>query len=151
MALKLTSAAAPLRLAWLVTTLVVIVGSLLPSNSGAMRALDRLPLSDKAEHAVAYAMLAFLPALHERRRRVAQAAAGAVLLGVALEFAQLWSGWRDFELADMAADAAGVAAGLATGWALRVYAARSMEPATARSETAERTRKEPLRRHAGPA
>jgi VanZ family protein len=149
MARMLASATAPLRLVWLLAVLVVITGSLLPSDSGAMRTLDRLPFGDKTEHTAAYALLAFLPALHERRRRVAETAAGAVLLGVALEFAQRWSGWRDFEVADMAADALGVAAGLAMGWALRVYAAAA--PATARSGTAERTPKLPLRSPGGPA
>jgi VanZ family protein len=148
MAHKLASATTPLRLLWLLAILTVIVASLLPSDSSAMRALDRLPVSDKAEHTAAYACLAFLPAIHERRRRVAQAAAGAVLLGVALEFAQRATGWRDFEVADMAADAVGVTAGLAMGWMFRVYAAA---PAIAQSGTAGQTRRLSARRPAGRA
>jgi VanZ family protein len=130
---------------------MVIVGSLLPSNSRAMRALDRLPLSDKADHTAAYAVLAFLPAIHERRSRVMAAVAGAILLGIALEFAQRATGWRDFEVADMAADAVGVAAGLAMGWAFRLSAAAPPAAATARYGTAEQTHQLSARRPAGRA
>jgi VanZ family protein len=95
--------------------LTVIVGSVLPSDSGAMKALDKLEISDKIEHVGAYFVLAFLPAIHERRRFVIAAAIGAVALGIALEYVQLYSGWRDFEVADMVADAAGVCLGAAIG------------------------------------
>lgn len=111
-----------LRLLWGVALLVVIVGSLLPATSFAMRALDRLHVSDKLEHGLAYAVLALLPALHERRRIVLVSALGAVGLGVALEYAQLYSGWRDFEVADMIADAIGICIGEVAGWALRCSA-----------------------------
>jgi len=97
----------------------VIVASLLPSESAPMRALELLDLSDKVEHTAAYAALAFLPALHERRRFVIGTAVGAVLLGVLLEYGQLYTGWRDFEVADMVADAIGVCVGLAVGLWLR--------------------------------
>src|SRR5215475_9559830 len=79
MARKLADARKLLRGVWLLAVLVVIVGSLLPSDSGAMRAINRLPLSDKAEHSAAYAFLAFVPAIHERRRRVLAFTVGAVL------------------------------------------------------------------------
>jgi VanZ family protein len=145
---KLSAAGKQLRIVWLLGILVVIVGSLLPASSPAMRALDRLPVSDKMEHTAAYAFLVFVPAIHERRKLVMAAAAGAILLGVALEFAQLLSGWRDFEFADMVADAVGVGTGLAAGWAIRGYAAPGI---TARSGIAERIRKQPGHRPAGPA
>ncbi len=38
--------------------------------------------------------------------------AGAIALGIGLEYLQLWSGWRDFEIGDMVADAVGVVCGL---------------------------------------
>ena len=104
---------------WLFAIFVVIVGSILPSDSRAMRALDSLQISDKIEHLAAYAGLAFLPALHERRRFVIAAAIGSVALGVALEYVQLYSGWRNFEVADMVADGVGVCVGLVTGVATR--------------------------------
>jgi VanZ family protein len=69
-----------------------------------------------------YAVLAFLPAIHERRRVVIGIAIGAILLGVGLEFLQLMTGWRDFEVADMFADAIGVCLGLALGAAVRARA-----------------------------
>jgi VanZ family protein len=117
--LKLVSHAAivkrVLRVLWLLAILTVIVGSVLPSDSNPMRALGSLHINDKIEHAGAYMVLALLPGLHERRKFVIAAAVGAVALGVALEYAQLYSGWRDFEVADMVADAIGVCLGMAAG------------------------------------
>lgn len=66
-----------------------------------------------------YALLTFLPALYERRRVIIMAAAGAIVLGVGLEYAQLLTGWRDFEVADMIADTVGVFLGLGSGMAVR--------------------------------
>ena len=108
-----------LRVLWFAAIGVVIVASLLPSSSLPMRALDRLKISDKLEHALAYFVLALLPTLHERRAFIAVAAVGAAGLGVALEYGQLYSGWRDFEVGDMIADAVGVCIGVATGLPLR--------------------------------
>jgi VanZ family protein len=105
---------------WLAAIVVVTVGSLIPSTSLPMRALDQLNINDKLQHLVAYMVLAFLPAIHERRKFVVAAALGAVALGVALEFGQLLSGWRDFEIADMIADAFGVCIGLTTGILIRL-------------------------------
>ena len=108
-----------LRIVWLIAILVVIIGSLLPGNSAPMRLLERLHINDKIEHFLAYAVLTFLPTIHERGRIVAAAALGAVALGIGLEYAQLYSGWRDFELRDMLADAIGVLSGAAAGIPLR--------------------------------
>lgn len=102
----------PLRILWLLAILVVVVGSLLPGNSLPMRALSYLPVSDKFDHAAAYAVLAWLPAIHERKKAIVAFALGAVALGIGLEYLQLWSGWRDFEIGDMVADAVGVVCGL---------------------------------------
>jgi VanZ family protein len=112
-----------IRTAWAATAVAVIVGSLLPRTSDAFQALSRLPLGDKFEHTAMYALLVLLPAIHERKSIVIRAAVGAVSLGVALEFAQRWTGLRNFEIADMAADTIGVALGLLTGSALRTFAA----------------------------
>lgn len=108
-----------LRILWFAAIGVVIVASLLPSSSLPMRALDWLEISDKVEHALAYFVLALLPTLHERRSFIAVAAVGAAGLGVALEYGQLYSGWRDFEVGDMIADAVGVCIGVAAGLPLR--------------------------------
>jgi VanZ family protein len=84
-----------------------------------MRALAELHLSDKLEHVGAYAVLAFLPAIHERRRFIIAAAIGTVLLGIGLEFGQLFTGWRDFEVGDMVADAGGVCFGVVASIPIR--------------------------------
>jgi VanZ family protein len=97
----------------------VIVGSLLPGDSAPMRALSQLPVSDKVDHAIAYAILAWLPATHERRKVVVGAALGAVAMGIALEYAQLYSGWRDFEVSDMVADAVGAGCGFFAALSMR--------------------------------
>jgi len=107
-----------LRVAWLLALVATIVGSLLPPDSAPIRTLDALPFSDKFDHMGMYALLAFLPALHEDTKLVWWMALGAVALGIALEFAQLYVG-RDFEIGDMVADAVGVSIGLAAGIPLR--------------------------------
>jgi VanZ family protein len=119
MSFRLASARHLLRTAWGLAVVVVIIGSLLPSNSLAIRTLDRLLVGDKVEHTVMYAVLAFLPVLYERFRVIIATAAGAIALGVGLEFAQLFSGWRNFEIGDMIADGAGVCLGLVLGVAIR--------------------------------
>jgi VanZ family protein len=104
-----------LRILWLIAVVVVITGSILPGNSLPMRMLDSLRINDKVEHFCAYAVLALLPALHERARMIVAATVGVIALGIALEYIQRYSGWRDYEVADMVADTAGVWLGLAVG------------------------------------
>jgi VanZ family protein len=111
---------AALRAVWLFAAVAVIVGSLLPSNSRPIRMLESIPLSDKAEHLGMYAVLSFIPAIHERRRVMIAAAVLAAAMGVALEFAQLASGWREFEIGDMVADTVGVCLGFLSGIAIRM-------------------------------
>ena len=108
-----------LRILWFLAIFTVVTASLLPYYSLPMRALDRLHLSDKFEHFAAYAVLAFLPTIHERRAFIVAAGLGAVLLGIGLEYGQLFSGWRDFEFRDMIADALGVCFGIATALPMR--------------------------------
>lgn len=108
-----------LRILWLFAILVVTVMSLVPANSLAMRTLSLLHVNDKVEHCLAYAVLAFLPAIHEHRKFIIGAALGAVALGIALEYGQLLTGWRDFEYGDMVADAVGVCLGVAAAVPLR--------------------------------
>jgi VanZ family protein len=70
--------------------------------------------ADKLQHVAAYALLMTLFAwLYRSRASRLGYAALWIALGVGLEFAQAATGYRDFELADMAADAIGVAAGIA--------------------------------------
>ncbi len=114
-----------MRAVWAALVVVVVIGSLLPAASAPMQALAAFHINDKVEHVLAYLSLAFLPALHERRRRLLYFAVGLVALGVLLEFGQLWSPGRSFEIGDMVADAAGVIAGASIGlWARPLALAR---------------------------
>jgi VanZ family protein len=117
--LSSTDAKKLLRAVWLAAILVVIVGSLLPRTSRPIEFLDSLPISDKLEHFGAYALLAFLPTIHERKGFIIAAGIGAAALGVGLEFGQRALGWRDFEIGDMVADAVGVCIGIAAAIPLR--------------------------------
>jgi VanZ family protein len=84
-----------------------------------MRTLGQLDISDKVLHFAAYAILAFLPALHERWPAVRAALLGVITLGVLLEFLQRLSPGRSFEIADMVADACGLLCGLLLALPLR--------------------------------
>jgi len=69
---------------------------------------------DKLEHFIAYALLmAWFGWLYTSRIERIGYAALWIAMGIAIEFAQRETGYRSFELADMAADALGVAAGAA--------------------------------------
>lgn len=108
-----------LRAVWLCAVASVIAASLLPGSSPAIQMLDAIEFDDLVEHFAAYAALAFLPALHERRGAIPMILAALMAMGVALEFGQLQVQGRSFETADMAADAAGLLVGLAAGLAAR--------------------------------
>ena len=107
------------RGAWLVAILGVVVGSLLPAASLAMRVLNHLQISDKIQHFGAYAVLAFLPAVHERWRFIMVAGFGLMAMGYGLEVGQLYSPGRSYDLADFAADAVGVCCGVILAIPLR--------------------------------
>jgi VanZ family protein len=104
------------RWLWSAGVLAVVVGSLLPGDSLLIQELALLDVSDKVQHFCSYAALAFLPALYERRRAAILLGLGLIALGISLEFGQLMSVDRDFEVGDMVADSAGVSIGLAAGW-----------------------------------
>ena len=95
-----------LVLGWLLVLFVIYV-SVMPDPV-------QLPVAegDKFGHVLAYAaLMSWFANLYELPARRMQLAIGFVALGVALEFVQQSTGYRSFEVADMAADAAGVAAG----------------------------------------
>src|SRR3979490_1234534 len=105
---------------WGGCVLAVIIGSLLPGNSIPIQALERLHINDKVQHALAYAVLALLPVLHEQRRNsVALLLLIAVAMGVLLEFGQLYSPGRSFDTHGMLADVAGIIIGAGAGLLLR--------------------------------
>lgn len=95
-----------LGLGWLMVAGVVYL-SLMPDPPQPVT----FPFVDKAEHAAAFAWLAlwFLQLVAARRRRFVVAA--LLLLGGAIEIAQSFTPTRQFELADLGADAVGIAVG----------------------------------------
>ena len=74
--------------------------------------IDYVSHGDKAGHFLSYAVLMFWFAQLYARR--ALFAVGFIAMGVALEFAQSATGYRSFDLFDMAANALGVLAGWGT-------------------------------------
>jgi VanZ family protein len=114
---------------WLLSILLVVMGSLLPASSPPMRAVGMLPVSAKVLHFCAYTWLALLTLLVIKRQSSAVAAALAmILLGVALEFAQQLVPGREFEIRDMFINGFGVLTGMAIG-----ILSRRMVPAVSRS------------------
>ena len=70
---------------------------------------------DKFGHALAYLVLmSWFANLYEIPAQRIVFAVGFIFLGIGLEFIQRWTGYRSFEVADMAASAAGVV----VGWSL---------------------------------
>jgi len=102
-----------LRLTWLAALVAVIVGSVLPAQSVAMRLIDRAGINDKVEHFTAYAVLAALPSLDRFRcRRLRVTLASLFLLGALLELAQLLNPGRTCDWHDLVADSCGILAGV---------------------------------------
>lgn len=69
-------------------------------------------MGDKVGHALAYAVLTgWFGQLYRGRWPLVLFALGFILMGVAMEYLQMWGGDRDFEYADMLADTVGVVIG----------------------------------------
>ena len=69
---------------------------------------------DKLGHLLAYGtLMVWFANLYDELNPRVILAIGLVAMGVILEFVQRWTGYRTFEIADMAADAIGVFAGWA--------------------------------------
>ena len=68
--------------------------------------------ADKYGHVLAYGVVMFwFLQIYECTPSRVTIAGGLITLGIALEFAQAWTGYRTFDYADMGADALGVAIG----------------------------------------
>lgn len=94
---------------WLIVT-AIIYGSLTP------RPID-IPIEegDKLGHMLAYSgLMIWFMQLYTRNAHILLAAC-CVSLGIAMEYAQLASGYRDFEYLDMVADGVGVSIGWLLG------------------------------------
>jgi len=98
---------------WVTGIAAVVVVCLLPGQD-----LPRVPLSDKLEHALAFALLAASAVqLFVRGWPLAVVAAGLLGLGVAIEFAQAaFTTTRAMEAGDVVADAVGIATGMLIAW-----------------------------------
>jgi len=98
---------------WFIGITAVVVVCLMPGQD-----LPRVPLSDKLEHALAFALLAASAVqLFVRGMPLAVVAAGLLGLGVAIEFAQAtFTTTRAMEAGDVVADAVGIAAGMLIAW-----------------------------------
>jgi VanZ family protein len=82
---------------------------------------------DKIGHTLAYfSMMIWFAQLYQRSLHGLWAL-GFIGLGVALEFLQGWSGFRNFEYLDMGADTAGVTAGWLLGGTAMAYVLTHME------------------------
>ncbi len=91
-----------LTVGWLLVALIVY-GSLTPSPTQI-----NVPNGDKFEHLFSYGVLmGWFMQLYSRAAHL-RLALLCVALGVGMEYAQLASGYRDFEYMDMVADASGV-------------------------------------------
>lgn len=103
-----------LRLAWLIGIVAVVVGSLAPAQSAAVRLINLGGINDKVEHFTTYAVLAALPNLQSFRcRRIGAVMVFLFLLGAALELGQLFSPGRTCDWHDLLANSCGILAGLA--------------------------------------
>ncbi len=115
------------NIAWILSVLLVVAGSLLPASSPVIRAVGSLPVSTKVLHFCAYAWLALLALLARKHRPLALVAALAmILLGVALEFGQKLVPGREFEIRDMFINGFGCL----TGITIAVLSRRIVRPAS---------------------
>jgi hypothetical protein len=97
-----------------------------------------LQVNDKIQPLLAYTMLVFLPAVHERRAVAISAWIGVIAVDVGLEFVHLWSGRREFEVNDMLADAVGASLGAVLGCSFGGLVGALVEEYAGRSVNADR-------------
>ncbi len=85
--------------------MLVIVASLVPNPPH----VGNFAGSDKLEHFAAYMAVTFwFGQIYTRHRARVMMALAFVILGISMEYLQRLTGYRTFEYADMAANAAGV-------------------------------------------
>lgn len=107
-----------MRVLWLLAIAAVVAGSLLPGNSTPLQWIGMFHVNDKAQHFLAYAVLAWFPAWLYSRAAALGTCGMLFALGVLLEIAQAAVPGRSCELADALADLAGVLSGFAVSSAL---------------------------------
>lgn len=98
-----------LRLSFWLACGAVVAGSLTPAAHLPPLAFD---LWDKAQHALAFAVLTVLGLGGYGPARYRPVCVGLLGFGAGIELAQWLSGWRHGDLLDLSADGVGIAAGL---------------------------------------
>jgi VanZ family protein len=107
---------------WLLSILLVVIGSLLPAASPVMRAVGMLPVSAKVLHFCAYLAISSLPVIAFRdRRRGILTGLSMFALGILLEGAQHFSPGRSVEFGDVIVNGAGVSCGVLLAFPLRTF------------------------------
>jgi VanZ family protein len=110
---------------WLYAAAIVIL-SLMPAPPD-----PGFAYGDKLGHFFAYSLLMFwFCALYQTRHLRVAYGCGWIAMGIGIEFAQSATGYRAFELADMAANALGVLAGAASAALTLPRAAAARETGT---------------------
>jgi VanZ family protein len=100
---------------WTALAAAVALISVLPRSSAPVQAIASFGVNDKLLHFAAWAVLAFLPALWEGRRRTIVIVAAALLVSTAAEVAQFFVPGRAPDLADTAANSGGIICGAVAG------------------------------------
>ena len=91
----------------------------MPGDSRTLHLIAAVVVNDKAQHALAYAPLGFLPSLHESKHFAVLCVVAMMLTGVAMEFGQLHVRGRTFDVHDMMANGAGLLVGTLAAVAIR--------------------------------
>jgi VanZ family protein len=112
-------------LVWAGLLLLVIIGELLPQNSRPMILLSSANIGDKLLHFSAYAVLAFIPAIGLQLSSAIACLIASEVVGVGLEFAQLFVPDRSCDPYDAVANTAGVLAGTALAIVIRSRVVRA--------------------------
>lgn len=119
-----------MRTSVIVVARVLLIASLAAVTWTSLAPADRLPatpnVSDKVLHVAAYALLGVVAALAQRRPRVLPTIVLLTAFGLVIEVLQGRTGYRDFDLRDLLADALGAAVGALLVAVLRRPSDRTM-------------------------
>ncbi|HEY1206198.1 MAG: VanZ family protein [Bryobacteraceae bacterium] len=107
---------------WAITIVGVVIGELLPGNSGIMQAVAATGINDKLLHFGSYCLLTLVPVTTFRRNNAILCLIGLAVLGGVLELLQLLVPGRSCEIADEAANMAGLAGGAVLVYSWRLIA-----------------------------
>ncbi len=94
------------RSAWILSTCVITIGSLMP-----LREPPPLLPSDKWQHLLAYGVLSWLACKAANRSQRALWLLGTAMVGVIIELLQGLTGYRFFEWGDLLANGVGILLG----------------------------------------